>query len=68
MESSIARLKEDNRLKFLEQEDLNSLRGIANTRIRYFNQMSRHSARGNKSSIKYLKEKDRLFSHDSGKK
>jgi len=60
MESFIGRLKEENRLLFWEQEDLESLREVVNVRIRYYNHVRRHSALGNKSPIKYLKEKGNL--------
>jgi putative transposase len=60
MESFIGRLKEENRLLFWEQEDLESLREVVNVRIRYYNRVRRHSALGNKSPMKYLKEKGNL--------
>jgi len=60
LESFIGRLKEENRLLFWEQEDLESLREVVNVRIRYYNRVRRHSELGYKSPIKYLKEKGNL--------
>jgi len=60
MESFIGRLKVENRLLFWEQEDFESLAKVVNSRIRYYNFVRRHSALGNKSPIKYLKEKGKI--------
>jgi transposase InsO family protein len=62
MESFIGRFKTENRLLFWEQEDLESLEKVVNSRIRYYNFVRRHSALGNKSPIRYLKEKGRISS------
>ncbi|MHA1360607.1 MAG: integrase core domain-containing protein [Candidatus Helarchaeota archaeon] len=62
MESFIGRFKVENRLLFWEQEDLRSLEKIVNSRVRYYNQSRRHSALGNKSPLKYLREKGKLSS------
>lgn len=60
MESFNGRFKSENRLLFWEQEDLASLEKVVNARIRYYNQIRRHSALGNKSPVKYLKEKGKI--------
>jgi len=43
-----------------EQDDLASLKEVVSQRIRYYNHVRRHSALGNKSPIRYLKEKGRI--------
>ena len=60
MESFNGRFKEENRLLFWEQEDLESLRKMISERIWYYNYVRRHSAIGNRSPINYLKEKGLL--------
>ena len=57
MESFNGRFKEENRLLFWEQEDLESLRKVVKSRLRYYNYVRRHSALDYKSPMKYLKEK-----------
>ena len=57
MESFNGRLKSENRLLFWEQDDLASLKKVVCQRLRYYNHVRRHSALGNKSPIRYLKEK-----------
>ena len=57
MESFNSRFKAENRLLFWEQEDLPSLKKVVAQRIRYYNHVRRHSALGNQSPIRYLKEK-----------
>jgi len=57
-----ARVSYSERLLFWEQEDLRSLEKIVNSRVRYYNQSRRHSALGNKSPLKYLREKGKLSS------
>jgi len=57
MESFNGRFKEENRLLFWEQEDLESLRKVVKSRIRYYNYVRKHSALDYKSPMKYLKEK-----------
>lgn len=64
MESFIGRFKVENRLLFWEQEDLKSLEKVVKARIRYYNQSRRNSVLGNKSPLKYLKEKGKLPSRD----
>lgn len=64
IESFNGRFKEENRLLFWEQEDLESLRKVVNQRIRYYNQVRRHSALGNKSPLQYLKEKGKILRKD----
>jgi len=60
MEAFIGRFKVENRLLFWEQEDFETLVKVVNSRIRYYNFVRRHSALGNKSPIKYLKEKGKI--------
>lgn len=60
MEAFIGRFKVENRLLFWEQEDFETLTKVVNSRIRYYNFVRRHSALGNKSPIKYLKEKGEI--------
>jgi transposase InsO family protein len=62
MESFIGRFKTENRLLFWEQKDLDPLEKVVNSRIRYYNFVRRHSALGNKSPIRYLKEKGKIAS------
>jgi putative transposase len=57
MESFNGRLKYENRLLFWEQDNLASLKKVVCQRLRYYNHVRRHSALGNKSPIRYLKEK-----------
>ena len=58
MESFNGRFKEENQLRFWEQEDLNALKKVVAQRMRYYNQVRRHSSLGNRSPITYLKEKE----------
>ena len=60
MESFIGRFKNENRFFLWEKEDFESLQRVVNERIRYYNFVRRHSALGNKSPMKYLKEKGKL--------
>jgi putative transposase len=60
MESFNGRLKSENRLLFWEQDNLASLKKVVDQRIRYYNHVRRHSALGNKSPIRYLKEKGKI--------
>jgi len=60
MEAFNSRFKTENRLLFWEQEDLVSLKKVVCQRIRYYNNVRRHSALGNKSPIQYLKEKGKI--------
>ena len=60
MESFNGRLKSENRLLFWEQDDLPSLKKVVDQRLRYYNHVRRHSALGNKSPIRYLKEKGKI--------
>jgi len=60
MESFIGGFKEENRLLLWEQEDFESLEKVAGQRIRYYNRLRQYSASGNKSPIKYLKEKGKI--------
>jgi len=60
MESFNGRLKSENRLLFWEQDDLASLKKVVCQRLRYYNHVRRHSALGNKSPIRYLKEKGKI--------
>ena len=57
MELFNGRFKGENHLLFWEQEDLNALKKVVARRIRYYNQVRRHSSLGNRSPITYLKEK-----------
>jgi hypothetical protein len=57
MESFNGRLKSENRLRFWEQDDFASLNKVVDRRIWYYNRVRRHLALGNKSPIRYLKEK-----------
>jgi putative transposase len=60
MESFNGRFKSENRLLFWEQDDLASLKKVVRQRVRYYNRVRRHSALGNKSPIRYLKEKGKI--------
>lgn len=60
IEAFNGRFKEENRLLFWEQEDLESLRNVIDQRIRYYNQVRRHSALDNKSPVQYLREKGKI--------
>jgi len=60
MESFNGRFKSENRLLFWEQDGLASLKKVVDQRLRYYNHVRRHSALGNKSPIRYLKEKGRI--------
>jgi len=60
MESFNGRFKVENRIIFWEQDDFEELEKVVNDRIRYYNFIRKHSALGNKSPIKYLKEKGKL--------
>lgn len=64
IESFNGRFKEENRLLFWEQEDLESLRRVVDQRIRYYNQVRRHSALGNRSPVQYLREKGKILTRD----
>ena len=68
MESFIWRLKEENRLLFWEQENLEALKEDVNVRIMYYNRVRRHSALGNRSPLKSLKEKGKIPSRDASEK
>jgi putative transposase len=57
MESFNGRFKEENHLLFWEQENLNALKKVVAQRMKYYNQVRRHSSLGNRSPITYLKEK-----------
>jgi len=60
MESFNGRFKVENRLIFWELDDITELKKVADKRIRYHNFVRRHSTLGNKSPVKYLKEKGKL--------
>jgi putative transposase len=60
MEAFNSRFKTENRLLFWEQEDLASLKRVVEQRLRYYNHVRRHSALGNKSPVRYLKEKGKI--------
>lgn len=60
MEAFNVRFKDENRLIFREQDDITEMEKVVNDRIRYYNFIRRHSALGNKSPIKYLKEKGKF--------
>ncbi len=60
MESFNGRFKVENRLIFWELDDITELKRVVDKRIRYYNFVRRHSTLGNKSPIKYLKEKGKL--------
>lgn len=60
MESFNGKFKTENHVLFWEQENLEALEKVVNNRIRYYNHIRRHSAIGNKSPIKYLKEKGKI--------
>lgn len=60
MEAFNSRFKKENLLLFWEQEELVSLKKVVASRIRYYNNVRRHSALGNKSPIRYLKEKGKI--------
>jgi putative transposase len=60
MESFNGRFKSENRLLFWEQDDFESLEKVVNDKIRYYNRIRRHSSLGNKSPMKYLKEKGKI--------
>jgi transposase InsO family protein len=60
MEAFNSRFKTENRLLIWEQEDLVSLKKVVAQRIRYYNHLRRHSAPGNKSPVRYLKEKGQI--------
>jgi transposase InsO family protein len=64
IESFNGRFKEENRLLLWEQEDLESLRRVIDQRIRYYNQVRRHSALGNRSPVQYLREKGKILRRD----
>ena len=57
MEAFNSRFKSENRLLFWEQDNLSALKEVVRGRIRYYNHVRRHSALGNKSPVRYLKEK-----------
>jgi putative transposase len=60
MESSNSRFKAENRLLFWEQGDLASLGRVVGQWIRYYNHVRRHSALGNRSPNRYLKNKGKI--------
>ena len=60
IESFHGHFKGENRDLFWEQEDLESLRGIVEERIRYYNEKRKHSALGNRSPMNHLRKKDEL--------
>ncbi len=60
MESFNGRFKVENRSIFWELDELEKLKKVVAKRIRYYNFVRRHSTLGNKSPIKYLKEKGKL--------
>lgn len=60
MEAFIGRFKDENRLILWEQDDIEELEKLVNKRIRYYNFIRRHSALGNESPMKYLKERGKL--------
>lgn len=60
MESFNGRFKVENRMILWELDDFEELEKVVNNRIRYYNFTRKHSALGNKSPIKYLKEKGKL--------
>ncbi|MDH7514044.1 MAG: IS3 family transposase [Clostridiales bacterium] len=60
MEAFSGRLKSENRLLFWEQDDFASLKKVVNQRLLFYNHVRRHSALGNKSPIRYLKEKGKI--------
>lgn len=60
MESFIGRFKGENRALFWDQENFESLKKVVDERISYYNLERKHSALGNKSPMKYLKEKGKL--------
>jgi len=60
MESFNGRFKVENGLIFWELDDITELKKAVDKRIRYYNFVRRHSTLGNKSPIKYLKEKGKL--------
>ena len=60
MEAFNGRFKVENRLIFWEMDDITELKKVVDKRIRYHNFVRRHSTLGNKSPIKYLKEKGKL--------
>jgi putative transposase len=60
MESFNGRFKVENGLIFWELDDITELKKAVDKRIRYYNFVRRHSTLGNKSPIKYLKEKSKL--------
>lgn len=60
MESFNGRFKVENRLIFWELDDITELKKVVDKRIWYYNFVRRHSTLGNKSPIKYLKEKGKL--------
>jgi transposase InsO family protein len=60
IEAFNSRFKTENRSLFWEQEDLASVKKVVGQRIRYYNHVRRHSALGNQSPIRYLKEKGRI--------
>ena len=56
IEAFNSRFKSENRSLSWEQEDLASLTKVVGKRIQYYNHVRRHSALGNQSPIRYLKE------------
>jgi putative transposase len=60
IEAFNGRFKEENRLRFWEQEDLESLRRVIGQRTRYYNQVRRHSVLDNKSPVQYLRKKGKI--------
>jgi len=60
LESFNRRFKSENRLLFWDQDDLASLQKVVSQPIRYYNHVRRQSAVGNKSPIRYLKDKGKI--------
>ena len=60
MESFNGRFKEENRILFWEQDDLESLKKVVEERFHYYNYKRKHSALENKPPMTYLKEKGNL--------
>jgi putative transposase len=56
-ESFLGRFKSENRLLFWEQDDFDALEDVIKVGVKYFNQIRRHSALGNKSPFEYLNRK-----------
>jgi len=57
----VGRFREENLSLFWDQEDFERPKEIISERLRYYNLVPRYSALRNKLSIKYLKEKRKIF-------